>query len=68
MPNPFSRRDMLAHCGVGMGMLGLQTLLSDSRLLASEPLNPLAPKAAPLKAKVKLADRTAHRRCIAVAV
>ena len=45
----FSRRDMLNRCGVGMGMLGLQALLGDSGLLATEAkpgdgTNPLAPK------------------------
>ena len=46
---PFSRREMLGRCGVGMGMLGLQALLGDSGLLAAEAktdsANPLAPKA-----------------------
>ncbi len=54
---PFSRREMLGRCGVGMGMLGLQALLGDSGLLAAEAksdsANPLAPKAPHFAPKVK---------------
>ena len=54
---PFSRRDMLGQCGVGMGLLGLQALLSDSGLLAAEAkgdsANPLAPKAPHFAPKAK---------------
>src|SRR6478672_1695736 len=50
-----SRREALARCGTGLGMLGLSTLLSDTGLLAAESkgVNPLAPKAPPLPAKAK---------------
>src|SRR6476620_4319034 len=51
----FSRREALARCGTGIGMLGLSTLLSDTGLLAAEQkgVNPLAPKAPPFQAKAK---------------
>jgi hypothetical protein len=51
----YSRREALARCGTGLGMLGLSTLLSDARLLAADAkgVNPLAPKAPPLPAKAK---------------
>jgi hypothetical protein len=48
--NPFlTRRQLLANCGVGMGLIGLQ------QLLAAEPnaVNPLAPRAPHFPAKVK---------------
>ena len=54
---PFSRREMLGRCGVGMGLLGLQALLGDSGLLAAEvkgdSTNPLAPKAPHFAPKAK---------------
>ncbi len=54
---PFSRREMLGQCGVGMGLLGLQALLGDSGLLAAEvkgdSTNPLAPKAPHFAPKAK---------------
>jgi len=54
---PVSRREMLGRAGVGMGMLGLQTLLGDSGLLAAEAktdsTNPLAPKAPHFAPKAK---------------
>lgn len=56
MVPPFpSRRQMLARCGVGMGLVGLTQLLSDSRLLSAERqfLDPLAPKAPHFAPKAK---------------
>ena len=53
---PFSRREMLSRCGVGMGMLGLSQLLGDTGLLtahAKAASNPLEPKAPHFPAKVK---------------
>ena len=54
---PFSRREMLGRCGVGMGLLGLQALLGDSGLLAAEvkgdSTNPLAPKVPHFAPKAK---------------
>jgi hypothetical protein len=53
-----SRRDMLARCGVGMGLLGLTQLLGDAGLLsprakAADGLNPLTPKKPHFPAKAK---------------
>src|SRR5580692_1481641 len=55
-----SRREMLARCGVGMGMLGLSQLLGSSGLLtaharadAANAINPLAPKKPHFPAKAK---------------
>ncbi len=36
---PFSRREMLARCGTGFGMLGLTALLADEGLLATSSAN-----------------------------
>jgi len=52
------RREMLARTGMGFGAMGLATLLSDQKLLtsqanATETLNPLTPKKAPLPGKAK---------------
>jgi hypothetical protein len=55
----FNRRQMLARSGMGMGALGLASVLEDSGLLSSEaraasgPINPLSPKQPhfPVKAK-----------------
>jgi hypothetical protein len=54
----FSRRELLARCGVGMGMLGLTQLLGQSGLLtaqakASDAVTPLAPKKPHFAAKAK---------------
>src|SRR5947209_2813560 len=50
-----SRREMLARCGTGFGMIGLAGLLAKERLLANEPatIDPLAPKAPHHPAKAK---------------
>ena len=48
----FSRRDLLHRCGMGIGALAMQSLLSDN-LAANPPVSPLAPKHAPLPAKAK---------------
>jgi hypothetical protein len=40
----FSRRELLARMGTGLGTLGLAGLMQDEGLLASEAVNPLAPK------------------------
>ena len=55
MTPPFapSRRDVLARCGVGMGLLGLTQLLGDSHAFAAAPINPLAPKSPQFPAKAK---------------
>jgi hypothetical protein len=50
---PFSRREMLTRCGVGMGLIGLTQVLSDARLLAVDPVNPLAPREPHFPAKAK---------------
>ena len=50
---PPSRRDILARCGVGMGLLGLTQLLGDSHALAATPINPLAPRSPQFPAKAK---------------
>ena len=57
-PFAFSRREMLARCGVGMGMLGLTQLLGKSGLLtcqanAADAINPLASKKPQFPAKAK---------------
>src|SRR5580698_4357877 len=59
-PLLLSRRDMLARCGVGMGMLGLSQLLGEAGLLtaharvdAHNAINPLAPKKPHFPAKAK---------------
>lgn len=52
----FSRRDFLTRLGMGVGALGLASLLSDDRLLAADlvdPMSPLAPKTPPLPAKAR---------------
>ncbi|HMP60314.1 MAG TPA: DUF1501 domain-containing protein, partial [Gemmatales bacterium] len=51
-----SRREWLGRCGTGLGALALADLLRQAGELAAapaDPLNPLAPKAAPLKARAK---------------
>ena len=52
--NPFlhTRRDMLARCGVGMGLIGLQ-MLSDAPAYATEAANPLLVKQPHFPAKAK---------------
>ncbi|HWD17762.1 MAG TPA: DUF1501 domain-containing protein [Verrucomicrobiae bacterium] len=52
----FTRRDFLTRLGMGIGALGLGSLLSADSLLAGEvdsSLSPLAPKAPPFPAKAK---------------
>ncbi|MBA4063203.1 MAG: DUF1501 domain-containing protein [Isosphaera sp.] len=44
---------MLTRVGVGMGLVGLTQLLSDSGLLAADPARPLAPKKPHFPAKAK---------------
>src|SRR5436309_2211605 len=58
--NPFAmnRREMLARCGVGMGLLGLTQLMGDAGLLTArantvDPINPLAPKPPHFPARAK---------------
>ena len=48
---PISRRAMLARCGMGLGSLGLLTLLQDEGLLGA--VNPLAPKQTHFVGKAK---------------
>ena len=48
-PVGLSRREWLARCGVGMGLLGLTQLMGETGLLTAhatgpDPSNPLAPK------------------------
>jgi hypothetical protein len=38
---PIHRREMLARCGMGMGLVGLAPLLAEA---AIDSINPLAPK------------------------
>jgi hypothetical protein len=66
MSNQFlNRRDMLCRAGVGLGMLGLSSLLADQGILASEaanaaPAGPLAPKPPHFWGRVK---RVVHFFC-----
>src|SRR5436190_827086 len=62
MPHPFrpadcflSRRELLSRCGMGMGMLGLSSLLAATGGLRAEEktLNPLTPKPPQFPAKAK---------------
>src|SRR6266702_389656 len=53
-----TRRDFLCRCGMGMGGLGLGTLMAQTGLLApeakaGEAMNPLAPKAPQFPARAK---------------
>ncbi|MFI4875122.1 MAG: DUF1501 domain-containing protein, partial [Blastopirellula sp. JB062] len=51
-----TRRQWLARCGGGAGLLGLAALLQDEGLLAADSaaaLNPLAPKKSHFSAKAK---------------
>jgi len=50
---PFSRRAMLRHCGTGVGMLGLSSLLHAESERERRTRNPLAPKAPHFKARAK---------------
>lgn len=52
MNHLFSRRDMLARSGVGMGMLGLAGLLSEPAA-ADPPADPLAPRPPHFPARAK---------------
>src|ERR1700751_1604082 len=47
---PLTRRDMLARCGMGMGLLGLAPLVGEA---AIDPINPLAPRKPHFPAKAK---------------
>src|SRR6187455_2324593 len=43
--SPLTRRDLLAKCGMGLGLVGLTSLLSEDRASADAiGTNPLAPK------------------------
>lgn len=46
-PLPLTRREMLRRCGMGMGTLGLVSLLGETGLLAQQSVNPLAPREPP---------------------
>jgi hypothetical protein len=48
-----TRRDLLHRVGTGFGVLGLASLMSEQRLLAAGPKNPLAPKQAHFAPKAK---------------
>ena len=48
-----TRRHFFAQSGVGVGSVALASLLSDGRLLASSPDNPLAPRPTHFAAKAK---------------
>ena len=48
----FTRREILARTGTGLGLLGLAGLIADD-VRAADALNPLAPKKPPLPAKAK---------------
>ncbi|MDB5313698.1 MAG: hypothetical protein JWO38_7900 [Gemmataceae bacterium] len=50
---PISRREMLARCGMGMGLLGLAPLLADTARAAADPINPLAPRPPHFPGKAK---------------
>jgi len=53
---PLSRRELLARCGTGLGLVGLTGVLADAGELAPPPrpvLDPLAPKAPHFPAKAK---------------
>ncbi len=59
-PSNLSRRQMLRRCGMGMGLLGLASLLEDQGLLtdqvaaaASAPVNPLAQRPTHFPAKAR---------------
>ncbi len=52
----FSRRDLLARCGTGLGLIGLAGVLADAGELAPPPrpvLDPLSPKSPHFPAKAK---------------
>ena len=51
LSHPISKRAMLARCGMGLGSLGLLTLLQDEALLGA--VNPLAPKQTHFVGKAK---------------
>ena len=51
LSHPISKRAMLARCGMGLGSLGLLTLLQDEGLLGA--VNPLAPKQTHFVGKAK---------------
>jgi len=51
-PFPLSRRDMLARCSHGVGLLGLAAVL-DSQAASAAPTGPLAPKAPHFPARAR---------------
>jgi hypothetical protein len=56
LPSCLTRRDLLARCGGGLGLLALASLMGESGALADGPsdiLNPLAPKKPHIPAKAK---------------
>ncbi|HYG76463.1 MAG TPA: DUF1501 domain-containing protein [Planctomycetota bacterium] len=48
-----SRREFLARCGMGMGSLGLMSLLAQTESARADEISPLAPKKPHFKAKAK---------------
>jgi hypothetical protein len=58
-PMSMTRREMLKHCGMGLGMIGLSGLLQEEGLLASsgplgeQALSPMAPKVPHFAPKAK---------------
>jgi hypothetical protein len=48
---PFSRRELLRRCGMGLGALALGDLMAHAG--SGDPLNPLAPRAAPFPGRAK---------------
>jgi hypothetical protein len=59
MQSPINRREMLARCGAGVGMLGLAGVLNSADLLGNAAsaadgyVNPMSPKAPHFPAKAK---------------
>lgn len=51
LSHPMNRRSMLSRCGMGLGSLGLTSLLHDEKLLGAT--NPLAPKQSHFPGKAK---------------
>ena len=48
-----TRRDLLKRCGGGLGGIALASLLQQENVLASDALNPLAPRGSHFEAKAK---------------
>ena len=55
LPTPLSRRAMLRHCGTGVGMLGLSSILHAETQRERRGKNPLAPRAPHFRARAKRA-------------